>query len=83
MILPLVQILLFSFFGGLLFNLGACWDRGPDLDLDQGLTIFWAAGPAYNQNKDNMKTVRAFLGPLGPLAVALSVCMSVCNTSEL
>ena len=29
-----------SFFllGGLLFNLGACWDRGPDLDLDQGLT---------------------------------------------
>ena len=29
----------FSFFGGLLFNLGACWDRGPELDLDQGLTI--------------------------------------------
>ena len=29
----------FSFFGELLFNLGACWDRGPDLDLDQGLTI--------------------------------------------
>ena len=26
-----------SFFGGLLFNLGVCWDRG--LDLDQGLTI--------------------------------------------
>ena len=25
-----------SFFGGLLFNLGVCWDRG--LDLDQGLT---------------------------------------------
>ena len=20
-------------------HLGACWDRGPDLDLDQGLTI--------------------------------------------
>ena len=30
---------LVSFFGGLLVNLGACWDRGPDLDLDQGLTI--------------------------------------------
>ena len=29
----------FSFFGGLLFNFGACWDRGLDLDLDQGLTI--------------------------------------------
>ena len=29
----------FFLFGGLLFNLGACWDRGPDLDLDQGLTI--------------------------------------------
>ena len=28
-----------SFFGGLLFNLGACLDRGPDLDLDQALTI--------------------------------------------
>ena len=28
-----------SFFRGLLFHLGACWDRGPDLDLDQGLTI--------------------------------------------
>ena len=26
----------FSFFGGLLFDLGACWDK----DLDQGLTIF-------------------------------------------
>ena len=25
----------FSFFGGLLFDLGACWDQ----DLDQGLTI--------------------------------------------
>ena len=25
----------FSFFGGLLFDLGACWDK----DLDQGLTI--------------------------------------------
>ena len=29
-----------SFFGGLLFNLGVCWDRG--LDLDQGLTIIQA-----------------------------------------
>ena len=29
----------FFLFWGLLFNLGACWDRGPDLDLDQGLTI--------------------------------------------
>ena len=26
----------FSFFGGLLFDLGACWDQ----DLDLGLTIF-------------------------------------------
>ena len=33
---------LFSFFGGLLFNLGACWDRGPNMDLDQGLTISWS-----------------------------------------
>ena len=24
-----------------LFNLGAYWDRGPDLDLDQGLTIMF------------------------------------------
>ena len=32
---PKVQILLFSFFGGLLFDSGACWDK----DLDQGLTI--------------------------------------------
>ena len=32
---PKVQI--FSFLGGLLFNLGAGWDKG--LDLDQGLTI--------------------------------------------
>ena len=30
-----VQILLFSY----LFNLGVNWDRGLDLDLDQGLTI--------------------------------------------
>ena len=30
---------LIGFFGGLLFDLGACWDRGLDLDLDQGLTI--------------------------------------------
>ena len=36
----LIQILLFLFFGGLLFDLGTCWDRGLDLDLDQGLTIF-------------------------------------------
>ena len=33
----------FSFFfllssWGLLFDLGACWDTGLDLDLDQGLT---------------------------------------------
>ena len=27
------------FFRGLLFDLGVCWDRGLDLDLDQGLTI--------------------------------------------
>ena len=29
----------FFFFGGLLFDLGACWDKGLDSDLDQGLTI--------------------------------------------
>ena len=29
----------FSFFGGLLFDLGACLDKGLDSDLDQGLTI--------------------------------------------
>ena len=28
----------FFFFGGLLFDLGACWDKGLDSDLDQGLT---------------------------------------------
>ena len=35
---PKVQILLLSFLRGLLFNLGACWDKGLDSDLDQGLT---------------------------------------------
>ena len=25
--------------GGLLFDLGVCWDRGLDSDLDEGLTI--------------------------------------------
>ena len=30
----------FFFFGGLLFDLGACWDKGLDSDLDQGLTIY-------------------------------------------
>ena len=29
----------FSFFGGLLFNLGACWDKSLDSDFDQCLTI--------------------------------------------
>ena len=29
----------FFFFWGLLFDFGACWDRGLDSDLDQGLTI--------------------------------------------
>ena len=28
-----------AFLGGLLLDLGACWDKGLDLDLDQGLTI--------------------------------------------
>ena len=32
---PRSKSFFFSFFGGLLFNLGACWDQ----DLDQGLTI--------------------------------------------
>ena len=30
---------LVSLFGGLLFDLGACLDKGLDSDLDQGLTI--------------------------------------------
>ena len=29
----------FFIFGGLLFDLGACLDKGLDSDLDQGLTI--------------------------------------------
>ena len=32
---PRSKSFFFSFFGGLLFDLGACWDK----DLDQGLTI--------------------------------------------
>ena len=32
---PRSKSFFFSFFGGLLFDLGACWDQ----DLDQGLTI--------------------------------------------
>ena len=35
----------FFFFGGLLFDLGACWDKGLDSDLDQGLTINNYLGP--------------------------------------
>ena len=31
----------FFFFGGLLFDLGACWDKGLDSDMDQGLTIIF------------------------------------------
>ena len=31
--------MLVSFLGGLLFDLGACWDKDLDQDLDQGLTI--------------------------------------------
>ena len=37
---PRSKSFFFSFFGGLLFDLGACWDKGLDSDLDQGLTIF-------------------------------------------
>ena len=29
----------FSLFWGTFIQLGGCWDRGLDLDLDQGLTI--------------------------------------------
>ena len=36
---PWSKSFFFSFFGELLFNFGVCWDRGLDLDLDQGLTI--------------------------------------------
>ena len=32
----------FFFFGGLLFDLGACLDKGLDSDLDQGLTMMTA-----------------------------------------
>ena len=36
---PWSKFFFFSFLGGLLFDLGACLDKGLDLDLDQGLTI--------------------------------------------
>ena len=36
---PRSKSFFFLFLGGLLFNLGACWDKGLDSDLDQGLTI--------------------------------------------
>ena len=36
---PSSKSFFFSFFGGLLLDLGACWDKGLDSDLDQGLTI--------------------------------------------
>ena len=29
----------FLFWGDFYFDLGACWDKGLDSDLDQGLTI--------------------------------------------
>ena len=29
----------FFFFGGTFIQLGACWDKGLDSDLDHGLTI--------------------------------------------
>ena len=31
---------------GLLFDLGACWDKGLDLNLDQGLTIRFYVSPS-------------------------------------
>ena len=37
----------FSFLGGLLFDLGASWDKGLDSDLDQGLTIPPLCFPSY------------------------------------
>ena len=36
---PRSKSFFFSFLGGLLFDLGASWDKGLDSDLDQGLTI--------------------------------------------
>ena len=35
----------FFHFWRLLVNLGVCWDRGLDLDLDQGLTACWSCAP--------------------------------------
>ena len=32
--------------------MGACWDRGPDLDLDQGLTIFY-----MNKKKEILRVI--------------------------
>ena len=36
---PRSKSFFFLIFGGVLFDLGACWDKGLDSDLDQGLTI--------------------------------------------
>ena len=36
---PRSKSFFFSFLGGLLFDFGACLDKGLDSDLDQGLTI--------------------------------------------
>ena len=36
---PRSKSFFFLFLGGLLFDLGACWVKGLDSDLDQGLTI--------------------------------------------
>ena len=38
---PRSKSFFFSFFGGLLLDLGACWYKGLDSDLDQGLTIYF------------------------------------------
>ena len=48
---PRSKSFFFSFFGGLLFDLGACWDK----DLDQGLTIKHKASRASGHYGHGMR----------------------------
>ena len=56
---PWSKSFFFPFLGGLLFNLGACWDRGPDLDLDQGLTINFTNGKSTTLTDWNLSISKA------------------------
>ena len=51
----------FLFGGGLLFDLGACWDKGLDSDLDQGLTkieYLYTIPNIYNLVRSSLDTVQ-------------------------